>query len=123
MIAKVLASSRTSVWRIAEAYLKGPLKIIDVGGRMKMVTANHTVSSTIKKLIVVVLKEVLEVSGWCRTRWSDETRTLELTTKSRIEVSVKKVRPWLREISGSGIRIEPGAQTGDQRQLEFPFGG
>lgn len=98
MIAEVLLCSRTSVYRIVEAYLKETLDIFDAEGRISQPLRTTVLMPNIKQSIVALLKKATEVYGWCRTRWRCETLALELKAKSGIGILAETMRWRLKEI-------------------------
>ena len=117
VIAEVLLCSRTSVYRIVEAYLKGTLDIFDAEGRISRPLRTTVLIPKIKESIVARLKKAPEVYGWCRTRWSCETLALELKAKSGIEVSAETMRRWLKEIGWVWKRAKLVARDADSARI------
>jgi transposase len=95
-IARFLFCSRTSVYRAVEEYKSGKLRI----GKGEEVAGQSALRMYIPKLkrsLLALIKRAPEAYGWCRTRWSCATLSLELKARRGVSVSAETVRCWLHE--------------------------
>jgi transposase len=92
-IAEFLFCSRTSVYRVVEAYQAGQLA--DRLGQASSALAVVVTVSRLPQLLLALLQQVPRAYGWCRTRWSCQTLALQLKIQSGRALSEETVRRWL----------------------------
>src|SRR5262245_31335462 len=99
-IAAVLFCSRSSVYRVVQAYRAGRwMGWTEEGAPVEKKVRRCTVlSPALKRSILGILPSAPRLCGWCRTRWSCAPVALELSVRRRITVSGETVRRWLHEV-------------------------
>jgi transposase len=94
-IAEFLFCSRTSVYRIVEAYQSG--KLVDPLGQVPSAWAVVLGLGRLPQLLLGLVQQGPRAYGWCRTRWSCQTLALQLKVQSGLAVSEETVRRWLHQ--------------------------
>lgn len=119
-IAAVLFCSRSSVYRVVQAYRAGRwMGWTEEGAPMEKKVRRCTVlSPTLKRSILGILHSAPRLCGWCRTRWSCATVALELYVRRQITVSGETVRRWLHEVGWEWKRAKVVAKDDDPHRVE-----
>src|SRR5919205_792717 len=95
-IAAFLFCSRSSVYRIVQAYRAGSLGVcIDPDGQLSIAVQSTIFMPWLTRSLSAILKKAPRAYGWCRTRWSSGTLAMTLQTKHCIVGSAETVRRWL----------------------------
>src|SRR5262249_58542934 len=93
-IATCLFCSRTSVYRIVEAYhTQGR----DARFSHPLPPASG-LSPSVRRSVVALLTKAPSAYGWCRTRWSCATLAAQLTLQRGLVVSASTMRRWLHAL-------------------------
>ena len=119
-IASVLFCSRSSVYRVVQAYRIGQwenwAEADGFGG--KGLQQRTVLFPALKRSVIGILKSAPRLYGWCRTRWSCATVALELFVRRRITVSGETVRRWLHELGWEWKRAKLRAKDEDPERVE-----
>src|SRR5262245_59875796 len=117
-IATVLFWSRSTVYRVVQAYLGGQLEWAGeedrLGGRRRL----RGLSPALKRSVLAIVNRVPRLCGWCRTRWSCATIALELQARRGITVSAETVRRWLHALDWEWKRAKLVAKDDDPQRVE-----
>jgi transposase len=119
-IAAVLFCSRSSVYRVVQAYRAGQWEswAEEEGSGEKGLRPRPVLSPALKRSVLGILKSAPRLCGWCRTRWSCATVALELFVRRRITVSGETVRRWLHELGWEWKRAKLRAKDDDPERVE-----
>src|SRR5205085_5883737 len=98
-IADFLLCSRSSVYRIVDAFRAGTLGITcDTDATVSAPVRTTVLLPWLRRSLLALLAKPPSAFGWCRTRWSCASLALELEAKHGWEVSAETVRRWLHEV-------------------------
>jgi transposase len=119
-IAAVLFCSRSTVYRAVTAYRAGALEGVwaeeeSAGSAPRRRTV---LSPALKRSVLAILHAVPRACGWCRTRWSCATITLELKARRGIAVSAETVRRGLHALDWEWKRTKLMAKDDDPQRVE-----
>lgn len=94
-IAAVLFCSRSSVYRVVKAYRSGALYCLP--------DADHphragSLTPSLRRSLLALLKRAPSVYGWCRTRWSCATLSTQMNVQRGVGVSAATLRRWLHQL-------------------------
>jgi len=117
-IAAVLFCSRSSVYRVVQAYRTGCWESWGEASWEQEPRKRPLFSPTLKRSVLGILKSAPRLCGWCRTRWSCATVALELCVRRRITVSGETVRRWLHELGWEWKRAKVVAKDDDPQRVE-----
>ena len=118
-IAALLFCSRSSVYRIVQAYRAGSLGIrIDPDGQLSVAVQASILMPWLTRSLGALLKAAPRAYGWCRTRWSCATLAATLQAQHGIAVSAETVRRWLHEIGWVWKRAKLVAKDDDPHRIE-----
>src|ERR671927_520541 len=118
-IAALLFCSRSSVYRIVQAYRAGSLGIrIDPDGQLSVAVQASILMPWLTRSLGALLKAAPRAYGWCRTRWSCATLAATLQAQHGIAVSAETVRRWLHEIGWVWKRAKLVAKDDDPHRSE-----
>jgi transposase len=118
-IAAFLLCSRSSVYRIVQAYRTGSLGIrVDHEGQLSIAVQPTIFRPWLTRSLGAILKKAPRVYGWCRTRWSWATLAATRQAKHGIEVAAETVRRWLHEIGWVWKRATLVAKDDDPHRIE-----
>jgi transposase len=118
-IAAFLFCSRSSVYRIVRAYQAGSLVWEeDAAGQLTAPTRTHTLSRSLQRSLLAILKVPPRACGWCRTRWSCAPIALELQARRGSRVSTETVRRWLHQLDWEWKRAKLVAKDDDPQRVE-----
>ncbi|MBA3442635.1 MAG: IS630 family transposase [Pyrinomonadaceae bacterium] len=112
-IAAVLFCSRSSVYRAVEAYRQGKRAPSWTGDEQ---TAEHAPASKLRswqRSLFCLLKQMPHAFGWCRTRWSCATLSLQLATQRGYGVSRETIRRTLHSFGYAWKRARHIARDAD----------
>jgi len=119
-IAAVLFCSRSTVYRVVQAYRSG-----DWAGLAEADAARDPslrrcplLAPALKRSLMAILHSVPRLCGWCRTRWSCTTIALELYTRRKMAVSAETVRRWLHALDWEWKRAKLSARDDDPERVE-----
>lgn len=119
-IAAVLFCSRSSVYRVVQAYRTGRRESwAEPEAALEQESGQRSrLAPTLKRLVLGILKTAPRLCGWCRTRWSCATVALELYVRRRIPVSGETVRRWLHDLDWEWKRAKVVAKDDDPQRVE-----
>jgi putative transposase len=112
-VASVLFCSRSSVYRIVRAYRAGMLTFEEGSERATQQRRLRSLSPSLKRSVLALLKTAPRMLGWCRTRWSCATLAVELQVRRGITVSTETMRHWLPELGWEWKRAKLTAKDDD----------
>jgi len=112
-VASVLFCSRSSVYRIVRAYRAGTLTCAAGSERATQQRRRRVLTPSLKRSVLALLKTVPRALGWCRTRWSCATLTVELQVRRGITISAETMRHWLHEVGWEWKRAKVAAKDDD----------
>ena len=113
-IATFLFCSRTSVYRIVNAY---HTHLHDARVAQPLPQAAW-LSPSVRRSLIAMLKKVPSAYGWCRTRWSCATLGIQLTIQRGIVVSSSTIRRWLHALGWVWKRAQWVARDDDPERVE-----
>lgn len=112
-IAACLLCSRSSVYRIVAAYLRGE--------RWRRGAAAENEQSRCLPSLLRSLRAIIKVApsvfGWCRVRWSCAALAGELKARRGVKVSRETIRRWLHELGYSWKRARHIARDDDPQRV------
>ena len=114
-IATFLFCSRTSVYRAVTAYREGKIDELEEDGLGMGLASSLTPS--IKRSLLALVKKVPGAYGWCRTRWSCAALAIELKAQRGIKVSAETLRRWLHECGYVWKRAKLSAKDDDPQRI------
>ena len=117
-IAAVLFCSRSTVYRVVQAYRSGPGTGLAEAEAAREPSPRRWPLPTVKRSVGAILQSVPRLCGWCRTRWSCATIALELSTRRKIAVSAETVRRWLHALDWEWKRAKLTAKDEDPERVE-----
>lgn len=117
-IAAVLFCSRSSVYRVVKAYRTGTLTFEEPAEEDARRVRLRTLTPSLKRSLLAILKTVPRACGWCRTRWSCATLALEVQARRGLTVSAETVRRWLHELGWVWKRAKLAAKDDDPQRVE-----
>jgi transposase len=119
-IAAVLFCSRSTVYRVVQAYRTGQGDTLSEEAGLEHPASRRPprLSPTLRRSILGILHSVPRGCGWCRTRWSCSTVALELFVRRRITVSAETVRRWLHALGWEWKRAKLRAKDDDPERVE-----
>lgn len=117
-VAAVLLCSRSSVYRIVRAYRAGTLPCEEGSERAPAQRGRRLLTPSLKRSVLALLKTAPRALGWCRTRWSCATLTVELQVRRGIVVSAETMRSWLHELGWEWKRAKLRAKDDDPQRVE-----
>ncbi len=113
-IATFLFCSRTSVYRMVNAYqthwrdARFDQPLPPVGG----------LTPSVRRSLLALLTKIPAVYGWCRTRWSCATLVAQLHLQRGIVVSASTMRRWLHALGWVWKRAQLVARDDDPQRVE-----
>jgi transposase len=122
-IRAVLFCSRSTVYRVVQAYRAGQVAGLAPGERTEALGAaesppRHLLAPTLVRSLLAIVRSVPRLSGWCRTRWSCATIALELQARRGFGGSGETVRRWLHELGWVWKRAKLRAKDDDPQRVE-----
>jgi transposase len=116
-IAAVLFCSRSSVYRAVKAYRAGAL------AGLADADQSHRAGSltpSLRRSLLALLKRAPAAYGWCRTRWSCATLSAQMQVQRGVAVSAATMRRWLHSMGWVWKRAKLIARDDDpQRTLKL----
>jgi transposase len=112
-VAAVLFCSRSSVYRIVQAYRAGTLTFEEASERTTQQRRLRLLTPSLKRSVHALLKTTPRAFGWCRTRWSCATLAVELQVRRGIKVSAETMRLWLHDLGWAWKRAKVAAKDDD----------
>jgi transposase len=106
-IADFLFCSRTSVYRVVEAYGLGK------PGYSRSQAPRSAALNRLARALAALIQQAPRAYGWCRTRWSCQTLALQLKVRTGRTVSRETVRRWLHELGYAWKRARHAAKDND----------
>jgi transposase len=118
-IAAVLFCSRSTVYRVVQAFRAGRWEEFSAEEAREQVASRRQtlLSPTLRRSVLGILHNTPRLCGWCRTRWSCATVALELFVRRRITVSGETVRRWLHELGWEWKRAKLRATDDDPQRV------
>jgi transposase len=116
-VASVLFCSRSSVYRIVRAYRAGTLTFAENRERASQQRRLRLLTPSLKRSVLALLKTAPRALGWCRTRWSCATLTVELQVRRGITISTETMRQWLHELGWEWKRAKVVAKDDDPERV------
>lgn len=113
-IARVLFCSRSSVYRIVNAYKAQPDDALLSPRVPQAVWRSPSLCRSLRAL----LKKAPSAYGWCRTRWSCATLATQLQLQRGIGVSATTMRRWLHRLGWVWKRAQLVARDDDPARIE-----
>jgi putative transposase len=118
-IADFLFCSRSSVYRTLNAYRDGSLGFsFDEDGALTPPVRTSFLAPCVKRSLLALLKKRPSAFGWCRTRWSCATLSVQLKFNRGVEVSADTVRRWLHELGYEWKRAKLAAKDDDPDRVD-----
>jgi len=111
-VAAVLFCSRSSVYRIVQAYRAGTLTFEEASEQSRR-QRRRRLTPSLGRAGLALLKTVPRAFGWCRTRWSCAALATELQIRRGSEVSAETMRHWLHELGWEWKRAKVAAKDDD----------
>jgi len=116
-VAAVLFCSRSSVYRVVKAYRAGMLTFADPTEEDTNRIRLRTLTPSLKRSVLAILKTMPRACGWCRTRWSCATLALEVQARRGVQVSAETMRRWLHELGWVWRRAKLTAKDNDPQRV------
>jgi len=113
-IASFLFCSRSSVYRIVNAYCAQRLDAL----RDEPPAKASWLTPSLRRSLLALLSKVPSVYGWCRTRWSCATLAAQLQLQRGIAVSASTMRRWLHALGWVWKRAQLVARDDDPERIE-----
>lgn len=113
-IAAVLFCSRSSVYRAVRAYRAGALVALPDAN------SAHRASSltpSLRRSLLAILKRMPSAYGWCRTRWSCATLAAQMQVQCGVQVSAATLRRWLHQLGWVWKRAKLVARDDDPERI------
>ena len=117
-IAAVLFCSRSSVYRVVNAYRAGTLTFDCPTAEDARRARVRVLTPPLQQSLLALLGTVPWACGWCRTRWSCATLALEVQARRGVQVSAETVRRWLHELGWVWKRAKLAAKDDDPQRVE-----
>ena len=113
-IAAVLFCSRSSVYRAVRVYRKGSLASLSNAEQPQRV---GSLSPSLRRSLLALLKRTPAAYGWCRTRWSCATLAAQMEVQRRVAVSSATIRRWLHQLGWVWKRAKLVARDDDPERI------
>src|SRR5437773_2761876 len=113
-IATCLLCSRSSVYRIVNAYCAQRLDAL----RDEPPAQAAWLTPSLRRSLLALLSQVPSAYGWCRTRWSCATLAAQLTLQRGIVVSASTMRRWVHALGWVWKRAQLVARDDDPQRVE-----
>jgi putative transposase len=112
-IAAVLFCSRSSVYRVVKAYRAGSLDSLALAERPHPACS---LTPSLRRSLLALLKRAPSAFGWCRTRWSCATLSAQIKVQRGVQVSAATMRRWLHQIGWVWKRAKLVARDDDPQR-------
>lgn len=116
-IADFLLCSRSSVYRTVAAYRQGSL-FFRWSSEASPTANRASVLLSWQRSLLSLLKRTPQAYGWCRTRWSCATLSLELATRRGLTLSRETIRRCLHELGYVWKRARHAAKDDDPQRIQ-----
>ena len=113
-IAAVLFCSRSSVYRAIRAYRSGTLAALT---KAESPHRAGSLTPSVRRSLLALLKRAPAAYGWCRTRWSCATLVAQIDVQRGVVVSAATMRRWLHKIGWVWKRAKLVARDDDPQRL------
>ena len=113
-IAAVLFCSRSSVYRAVRDYRKGSLASLTNPEQPRHL---GSLSPSLRRSLLALLKRAPSFYGWCRTRWSCATLAAQLQAQRGVQVSADTLRRWLHQLGWVWKRAKLVARDDDPERI------
>lgn len=118
-IAAFLFCSRSSVYRIVEAYRSHSLGFaFTEDGTIQPSVRTTSLSPSLKRSLLALLKAAPTAYGWCRTRWSCASLAAQLKVNRGAAVSAETLRRYLHQLGWVWKRAKLAAKDDDPQRIE-----
>jgi transposase len=119
-IADFLYCSRSTVYRIAEAYRERRLRFdeLEEDGSVSTPVRTTVLLPWLRRTLLSLLNKSPHRFGWCRTRWSCALLATELRARHGLEVSAETVRRWIHQLDWVWKRAKLIARDDDPQRAE-----
>jgi transposase len=107
-IASVLLCARSTVYAVARNWQRGRS-----GPESNRTIGPPSLTPSLRRSLLALLKKTPAAYGWCRTRWSCATLALQLQAQRSIRVSAETVRRCLHALDWVWKRAKLVAQDSD----------
>lgn len=114
-IAAVLFCSRSSVYRAVRAYRAGSLADLTDCEQPRRV---GSLTPSLRRSLLALLKRAPSAYGWCRTRWSCATLAAQMQIQRGFEVSADTMRRWLHSLGWVWKRAKLVARDDDPDRVK-----
>jgi transposase len=113
-IAAVLFCSRSSVYRVVKAYRAGSLAgLVDADPSLRA----SSLTPSLRRSLLALLKRAPSAYGWCRTRWSCATLAAQMQVQRGVTVSAATLRRWLHKMGWVWKRAKLVARDDDPERV------
>jgi transposase len=113
-IAAVLFCSRSSVYRVVKAYRAGSLAgLVDADPSLRA----SSLTPSLRRSLLALLKRAPSAYGWCRTRWSCATLAAQMQVQRGVAVSAATLRRWLHKMGWVWKRAKLVARDDDPERV------
>jgi hypothetical protein len=119
-IATFLLCPRRSVYRIVASYRAGTLGF-DFGADDPIIeppVRTRSLTPSMRRSLLALLRKAPRVYGWCRTRWSCQTLAAQLKVQRGVDVSGETVRRWVHEVDWVWKRAKLSAKDDGPERVE-----
>lgn len=116
-IAACLFCSRSSVYRSVAAYRRGEDACCWSGVEAARATEPVDHLRSWQRSLVALLKRTPQAYGWCRTRWSCATLSLQVVAQCGYQVSRETVRRTLHQLGYAWKRARHAARDDDPERV------
>jgi transposase len=113
-IAAVLFCSRSSVYRAVNAYRTGSMAVLTDAEQPRRV---GSLTPSLRRSLLALLKGAPSAYGWCRTRWSCATLAAQLKAQRGAQVSAATLRRWLYQLGWVWKRAKLVARDDDPERI------
>lgn len=114
-IAAVLFCSRSSVYRVVKAYRAGSLDCLAYADTKHRA---GSLTPSLRRSLLALLKHTPSAYGWCRTRWSCATLSKQMQMQRGVAVSAATLRRWLHRLGWVWKRAKLVARDDDPARIE-----
>jgi transposase len=114
-IASLLFCSRSSVYRVVKAYRAGALYCLADADQPHRA---GSLTPSLRRSLLALLKRAPSAFGWCRTRWSCATLSAQIEVQRGVAVSAATIRPWLHQLGWLWKRAKLVARDDDPERIE-----
>ena len=113
-IATVLFCSRSSVYRVVKAYRAGSLSCLADAYQPHRA---GSLTLSMRRSLLALLKRAPSAYGWCRTRWSCATLSAQMQVQRGVAVSAATLRRWLHQLGWVWKRVKLVARDDDPERI------